>query len=71
MSSSDSKREVGEAIYAFAVGARPPRPELQILREALRPNAAVSQLPSDRQTERAKLGAAIIRVSTRGGNRRG
>jgi hypothetical protein len=67
MSDSDSKRRVGQSIFDFAVGARVPRPELKILRAALDPDAATPpETRSTEQTPKAKLGALIVRLSTRG-----
>lgn len=71
MSDSNSKRDVGEAIYGMAIGARVPRPDLQILSAALSPPAARIEANAQEQTPRAKLGALILRLSARGGRRHG
>jgi hypothetical protein len=65
MSDSDSKRQVGQSIFDFALGATVVRPELKILREALGLAAPPVTRPAA-LTPRAKLGELIIRVSTRG-----
>jgi hypothetical protein len=65
MSDSDSKRLVGQSILDFARGARVSRPELKILRDALDP-AAPPLAKAAPQAPRGKLGALLIRLSTRG-----